>query len=183
MEDSPHMAPQSSATGVRDSNEVSKTIADDEKLPLRIQHIWAHEGDQGCLPTDDIGPDLFTCLRGAGCKIPYWKNSPFLRSYYLGPVEIYRFYFAPSPLRSMVDLKSERFHTYLGSTWVRKRALDHLGYKYKWSRNASVKINGYFTYVSGLSHSKPSFIVYGIRCLRIIPFGCLITLLKPLEHN
>ena len=89
------------------------------------------------VPARYVGDDILRSLRYTRGGIVYTKSSDFHHSYFVDHHEFYRFHLAPVFL-----IQSKNFEiqtTEIGKGWIRREALDLLGYSY------SEAPSGYFS--------------------------------------
>ena len=122
----------------------------------RSKDVWRDSPFGGQVSATSVGNDMLKSLRYTHGGIVYTKSNDFKYMYFVDGDEFYRFYLVPW---SMVPSnESEIKRTEIGNGWVRREALDLLGYSY------SETLSGQFSIPRDLTIVSDSYFML-IRCM------------------
>ena len=116
---------------------------------MRSKDVWKDSPTHGQVAARHVGNDIVRSLRSARGGLVYTKSNDFQHSYFVDHYEFYRLYLVPSNL--IPSDESDFRSTEIGKGWVRREALDLLGYSY------TETPSGHFSIPRNLKFVRDSF--------------------------
>lgn len=113
---------------------------------VRSKDVWKDSPSHDQAPARYVGDDILKGLRYMRGGIIYTQSNDFQNSHFVDNYEFYRLYLVP--LFLIPSEESEVQTTEIGKGWVRREALDLLGYSYSETPSGHFSIPRDLTFVS-----------------------------------